>query len=224
MTSGGGKTETVPVFIISDEGIPREALVHFVRARPEYRVVGQSSVSEAESSSWEPQPAVVLVHAGTVRAETLATIKSLSGHRIPVVVLLRQHNPWLVHACRRVGATGLVAVEAAPSDLFAAINAAAMHKSYVDPLLVDALFDTVPGLNDMSPPELSTRESQVLRYLAYGCSNVQIARKLNVSTKSIETYRARLMEKLNLKGRTDVVRFALLTGILSPNDVDDIAS
>lgn len=221
---GEPQDTTVSIFIVSDEGIPRQALAHLLQARPEYKVVGHSDMAGAEFAACELRPAVVLMHAGNLSARTLGMIKYLSARNIPVVVLLRQRNPWLAHACHRAGATGLVLLEAAPVDLFSAVNAAAVHKRSVDPLLAGALFDTGPGLNGAVTPDLSARESQVLRYLAYGYSNVEIARKLKVSTKSVETYRARLMEKLDFKGRTDIVRFALMTGILSPNDVDDVAS
>lgn len=222
--SGHVPAKTVSLFIISDEGIPREALVHFFNARPEFHVIGSANVAEAQSASWEPRPSVVLIHSGVVSAQTLALITSLSARRIPAVVLLRQRNPWLVRAFHRAGATGLVSVEAMPSDLICSVNAAATHKRSVGPLLAVALFDSVSRLTDISMPDLSARESQVLKYIAYGYSNVQVAKHLKVSTKSVETYRSRLMEKLDLKGRTDIVRFALLTGILNPDDVESLAS
>lgn len=214
----------ISIFVVSDEAIPRDALVHLLKACPEYRVIGNTTVEGALSADWELRPAVALVHAGNLTPQVLALVKVLSARNIPVVVILRQRNAWQVQAYRKAGAIGLVLVEATSMQMFNVIRAAVMRRPSVDPVLAGALLETVSGPLTLSAPELSVREAQVLRYLAYGYSNVQIACRLTVSTKSIETYRSRLMEKLELRDRADIVRFALLTGILAASNVDDLAS
>lgn len=215
----------VSLVVISDEGIPAQALVHLLKARPGYNVVGESTIAGAESMVWDPPPDVAVIHVGAAGLHILGLVQALRARSIPTVMLLRHRSPWLVHACHRAGAVGLVHLESRSVHLFGALQAAAMGKSFIDPSLSEAVLETAQGPNGTFARELSARESQVLKYLAYGYNNAQIARKLNVSTKSVETYRARIMEKLQLKDRTDLVRFALITGVLAANDLcEDMAS
>lgn len=216
---------SIALFLIGNDGIPRDALTHLLQSHPEYNVVGKSSVADAASLTWDPKPDVILVLGSGAGGGFIEFVQSLKARKIPVVVLVRNRYPWLVRACYTAGATGVVVVDARTVDLFGAIDAAAAHRRFLDPSLSETVLGTLSGQHTSVPRELSARESQVLKYLAYGYINAQIAKKLNVSTKSVETYRARVMEKLQLNDRIDLVRFAVMAGILAVNDLDeDIAS
>ncbi|MCA1604457.1 MAG: response regulator transcription factor, partial [Acidobacteria bacterium] len=90
--------------------------------------------------------------------------------------------------------------------------------SYIEPTLagqvVSSYISRGSGLGAQSQGELSDRETQVLRLVAWGCSNKEIGAKLNISVKTVETYKVRLMGKLNLRSRVDMVRYALRQGLL----------
>src|SRR6185437_8770568 len=138
------------------------------------------TVAQIESARWNAPPAVVLIHAGTASARVLETIQWFKARNIAVVALIRNRNPWLVHAYHKAGAIGLVLIEGRTADLFDAVNAAAADKPFLDPLLSETVLEMSRGSRSMSSCELSARESQVLKYLAYGYSNAQIAVKLEV--------------------------------------------
>lgn len=215
----------ISLFVISDDGIPRQALIHLLNGQSDYKVVGESSIAAAKAAVGQVGPAVALINVGSAGARVLGLVEFLKTRNIPVVMLLRYSSAWLVRAYHAAGAIGFVLVQSNQSDLFRAIGSAAQRRPFVDPCLSDAVLELAPDPSREESRELSKREAQVLKYLAYGFNNAQVAQKLNVSTKSVETYRARLMGKLRLKSRTDLVRFALMTGILNGGHLDaDMAS
>jgi two-component system response regulator NreC len=116
----------------------------------------------------------------------------------------------------RAGASGYVLKKAADTDLLAAIRAAARGEVYLDPSLAKALVDEVmePRAACGETPVLSDREREVLRLIAQGHTNQQVADRLCIGVKSVETYKARLTEKLGLKGRAELFRYALQHGLL----------
>jgi two-component system response regulator NreC len=112
------------------------------------------------------------------------------------------------------GAVGYLVKKAADTELLSAIRAVHAGRTFVD-LTQSAGLAPVP--NDEQPrKKLSRREREVLRLLAQGHSNQQIADRIRLSVKTVETYRTRLSEKLGLKGRAELFRFASESGILDP--------
>jgi two-component system, NarL family, response regulator NreC len=211
----------ISVFVVSDQEILRQALVHLLRVEADYTVIGDSGVVGVESVAWSTPPAVVLIHAGSEIESLIELVQRLKSRDIPAVILLHERHPWLVHAFRKAGAFGLVLLEGRAAHLRSAIYAAALRRVFLDPLLFERVLETISGQKPGECCQLSFREAQVLKHVAFGCSNAQIAQKLKVSAKSVETYRARLMGKLQLHDRRDIVRFALMTGVLSTNDGDE---
>jgi two-component system, NarL family, response regulator NreC len=112
------------------------------------------------------------------------------------------------------GALGYVLSRATPRELYSAIRAVARGRRYIDPDLSEELFELLVKQAESGTKVLSQREEQVLKMLAYGHTLKEIASRLNISRKSIETYRARSREKLGLKTRADIVRYAIQTGML----------
>jgi DNA-binding NarL/FixJ family response regulator len=106
------------------------------------------------------------------------------------------------------GAAGYVVKKVADSELVSAIRAVHGGRTFVD---------LTQSLDPPSPKDLSRREREVLRLLAQGHSNQQIADRIRVSVKTVETHRTRLSVKLGLKGRAELYRFAVESGILDPN-------
>ena len=113
------------------------------------------------------------------------------------------------------GALGYVLPRTAARELSSAIRAASHGRRYIDPNLSEELFELLAQQAESGTKVLSQREQQVIRMLAYGHTMKEIASRLNISRKSIETYLARGREKLGLQTRADIVRYALQTGMLN---------
>jgi two-component system response regulator NreC len=137
-----------------------------------------------------------------------------------VLILTMHDDPAYLASALAAGAAGYVVKKVADSELLLAIRAVHAGRTFVDltqtlrpprhaePERVDA--------PRQPPKELSRREREVLRLLAQGHSNQQVADEIRLSVKTVETYRTRLREKLGLKGRAELYRFAVESGILDP--------
>jgi DNA-binding NarL/FixJ family response regulator len=164
------------------------------------------------------QPDVVLMdltmpgpHSGEVIRRVLQ-----ASPKTRVLVLTMHDDPAYLASAMAAGAAGYVVKKVADSELLSAIRAVHAGRTFVD--LTQSL-DTPPradpgGGTRERPKDLSRREREVLRLLAQGHSNQQVADKIRVSVKTVETYRTRLREKLGLKGRAELYRFAVESGIL----------
>jgi DNA-binding NarL/FixJ family response regulator len=136
-----------------------------------------------------------------------------------VLVLTMHDVPAYFRAALAAGATGYVVKRAADVELLAAIRDVHRGRTVLDPTLAARVVQgglrrrpTVPG--EGGPPLLSQREHEVLELVAQGYTNQQIADRLGLSVKTIETYRARLVEKLGLQSRAELVRYAMDSGLL----------
>jgi two-component system response regulator NreC len=122
---------------------------------------------------------------------------------------------------RWAGAAGYVVKKVADSELLSAIRAVHAGRTFVDlTQSLRAQTVTAAGAEAKRPKQLSRREREVLKLLAQGYSNQEVADKIRVSVKTVETYRTRLGEKLGLKGRAELYRFAVESGILDSAPAD----
>ena len=159
------------------------------------------------------QPDVVLMdlsmpgpHSGEVIRQVLR-----ASPKTRVLVLTMHDDPSYLASAMAAGATGYVVKKVADSELLSAIRAVHAGRTFVD--LTQSLGP--PPAKAERPKDLSRREREVLRLLAQGYSNQQIATQIKVSVKTVETHRTRLSEKLGLKGRAELYRFAVEFGILA---------
>ena len=113
------------------------------------------------------------------------------------------------------GVLGYVLLGATPQELFSAIRAASRGRRFIDPNLSDQLFESLAEQAEAGSKALGQRERQVVEMLAYGHTQKEIASRLNISGKSIYTYRARIRKKLGLRTRAEIVRYAIEVGILN---------
>jgi len=126
-----------------------------------------------------------------------------------VLILTMHDDPAYLASALSAGAAGYVVKKVADSELVQAIRAVHAGRTFVD-------LTRTTRPREQRPKNLSQREREVLRLLAQGHSNQQIAAQISVSVKTVETYRTRLSEKLGLKGRAALYRFAVESGILDP--------
>jgi DNA-binding NarL/FixJ family response regulator len=136
---------------------------------------------------------------------------------VAVVALTRHEDDTYLEELLRAGASGYVLKQSAPTAFLQAIRAVAAGGVYLDPAMTsrvaDGLLDHRPT-SDRSRGSISERESDVLRLIAIGHSNKEVAARLDISVKTVEVHKANAMRKLGLTGRVDVIRYAVLQGWL----------
>jgi DNA-binding NarL/FixJ family response regulator len=142
---------------------------------------------------------------------------SASAPQVAVVALTRYDEDAYVQALLGAGAAAYVLKQSASAELLKAVRAAAEGRRYLDVSLTDRMagaFIARHAPAEVQPARPTDREAEVLRLIAIGHSNKEIASRLDLSVKTIEVHKANAMRKLNLRGRVDIIRYALLQGWL----------
>jgi two-component system response regulator NreC len=143
-----------------------------------------------------------------------------------VLVLTMHDDPAYLRSALAAGASGYLLKRAVDAELLAAIRSVHRGGTFVDPRLANVLVqDVLAKRGAKAGPTrpvniLSDRELQVLRLVAQGYSSAEIAKRIFVSVKTVETYRSRFAEKLGLRTRSDVIRFAVQMGLLTPETLE----
>jgi two-component system response regulator NreC len=209
---------SIRVLIVDDHAVVRAGLRLLVDTEDDLEAVGEAgSAREAIFEARSLDPDVVLMDVVMPDQSGLEAVPQLL-HEHPetkVLVLSMQDDPRYVREAFAVGAKGYVLKEAADSELVAAIREVARGGRYVHPELGARLVaaETEERRRAEEDP-LSEREREVLRLLALGHTNQEIAKQLYISVRTAETHRAHIMQKLRLSTRAELVRYALGEGLL----------
>lgn len=212
--------ERIRILLADDHETVREGLKAILSAEPDFDVVAEVDSGTAAIAQVEAlNPAIVVMDVSMPGmnglAATQAIVQSHPGSR--VVVLTRHSERAYLLQLLRVGASGYVLKQSRSTSLISAIRAVARGNTYVDPAATNALIGDIPRPQTFSIKQLgsmTSREEEVLRRVAWGFSNKEIAADLDVSVKTIETHKTNVMQKLALRNRSDVIRFALALGWL----------
>jgi two-component system response regulator NreC len=217
-------TETT-VLIVDDHAVLRSGLRMLLEAQPDMSVVGEAGDALGGLDlARSLQPDIVLLDVTMPGQGGLDTLPALrrSAPSSRVLVLTMHDDEGYLRRALQSGAAGYVLKKAADSELIAAIRAVARGEMYVHPALTSSLLrDFLP---ESAPPTtdpwlgLSEREREVLTLVALGHTSAEIGERLSLSAKTVETYRARGMDKLGLRSRAALVRFALSRGLLTDDD------
>ena len=209
---------TIRVLIVDDHAILRAGLRRVLEAEPDIEVVGEAeSVERAVFESIAGRPDVVLMDVmmpGKSGIEgTPAVLQAVPAAK--VLVLSMQDDPRYVREAFEAGAAGYVLKEAADNEVIGAVRAVAAGERYVHPALGARLIAAEAEERRRAEQDpLSDREREVLRLLALGHTNQEIAKALFISVRTAETHRAHIMQKLRLTSRAELVRYALTEGML----------
>ena len=205
------------LLVVSDESIPRIALRHWLSSVPGVEVVGATTAKKAQHVAPDLGAEVIVFHAPRVTNGALVTIGAIRKQlpRAGIVVLSRETNPLLIKAALSAGAMAYLLLSSAPTDLISGIRAVLNGRRLLDPSLSEGLLNALLSKSSSAASPLSEREQQVLLLRALGHSAKEIAAALSISPKSVETYYTRIREKLKLRTRAEMVRYALENGILS---------
>jgi len=208
----------IRVLLADDHESVRQGLKLLIDAQPDMTVVGQAATGRT-AVEYAPQtsPHVVVMDVAMPDLSGLAATRELKRAMpdVAVVAWTRHDDEAYVHELLGAGASGYVLKRSPSSELLAAIRAAATGGRYLDTGLGARLAGAIGRSDDAaSPPRISDREKEVLRMMAVGHSNKAIADTLSISVKTVEVHKANAMKKLDLRGRIDVVRYAVLQGWL----------
>ncbi len=192
-----------------------------LEAQPDIEIAGEAGDgTEVVQQARALQPDVVLMDLTMPGPPSGEVIRQVLGAAptTRVLILTMHDDPAYLASALAAGAAGYVVKKVADSELLIALRAVHAGRTFVD--LTQTL--TPPPSQRKSgrgkqPTELSRREREVLRLLAQGHSNQQVADQIRVSVKTVETYRTRLREKLGLKERAELYRFAVESGLLNPD-------
>ena len=209
------------VYLADDHAVVRAGLKALINAQPEMEVSGEASDGRtACAQAQESQPDVVVMDVSMPElngAQATAQLKQACPH-IKVLALTVHEDKGYLRLLLEAGASGYVLKRAAAEELIHAIRTVAAGGVYLDPVLagkvVGSFVRNPSGKGASADDDLSEREAEVVRFIAAGHSNKEIARRLSLSVKTVETYKARSMEKLGLESRADLVRYALQRGWL----------
>jgi DNA-binding NarL/FixJ family response regulator len=206
------------VLLADDHSVVREGLAALVAAQPDMEVVAQaSSGREAVQLVQAHRPDVAVLDVSMPDGGGADAAEKIHAEcpQVRLLALTRHADQGYLRRMLRAGASGYVVKRAAGEALIGAIRTVASGGTYVDPSMAGALLARVirmPG-DAGSPhrprPSLSEREEQVLKLIAWGKSNKEVAAQLGISVKTAEFYKASALEKLQLRSRTDILRYAL---------------
>ncbi|MFN8465626.1 MAG: response regulator transcription factor [Caldilineaceae bacterium] len=213
----------IRVMLVDDHAMLRAGLQMAVSSQPDMEVVGQASNGrEVLEQAQSCRPDVVLMDISLPDVGG-AEMTELIRQELPAIRILaftRHGDPSYLRRMLQAGASGYILKNADASALLQAIRVVAAGGAYIDPVLAGSLVETVinrgGGAGSAQPAlsELTSRERDVLRLIAWGRSNKEIATQFGISIKTVEYYKAQATEKLQLHSRTDIVRYALTQGWL----------
>ena len=204
----------ITVLLADDHGIVRDGLRRVLEDNSEIKVIAEASDGEtAFDMAMEKQPDVAVIDISMPGMDGLEVVARMNSYcpKIPVLILTMHEEEQYVIRAMEAGAMGYVTKQSAPEQLVAAVKKIHSGGRYLTEKASEALaLRYIRGnKNKCAIESLSMRELQVLRKLACGSTNKEIAITYNISVKTVDTYRARLLKKLNLRNNAELSRYAI---------------
>lgn len=214
--------EQIRIVLVDDHHVVRQGLRLLLESAPDLMVIGEAASGEEaieHIEQWLPDVVVMdlLLPGGIDGVETTRQVRLLTP-QTQVVVLTSYTDENRVFAALRAGALGYVRKDADPLLLLNAIRAAARGQSSLDPAVARVLLEEM--VDEKAAGVLTEREKEVLRLLALGRSNREIAETLCVGSETIKTHVGNVLTKLHLAHRQQVMIYALKRGLISLDDLD----
>jgi two-component system response regulator NreC len=202
--------DAITIVIADDHQVVRAGLRLLLESESGFQVVAEAGdVATTERRVAAYHPRVLILDLNMPGEASLPAIPRLRGSSpiTNIVVLTMQNDPAFAREALRAGATGYVLKEAADSELVQAVRMAADGRTYLNPEL-GARLAAEPATPDGPPDDLSVRELEVLRLIALGHTNSEIASRLYLSVRTVESHRAHIQQKTRRTSRADLVAYA----------------
>jgi two-component system, NarL family, response regulator NreC len=208
----------IRILVVDDHAVVRSGLRRLIDEESDMRTVGEAgNVRDAIFEARSTKPDLVLMDVVMPGESGLEGLPKLLHEQpeVKVLVLSMQDDPRYVREAFAAGASGYVLKEAADNEVVNAIREVAAGGRYVHPELGARLIAAeAEAVRQAQEDPLSDREREVLRLLALGYTNQEIAKQLFISVRTAETHRAHVMQKLRLASRAELVRYAIAHGLL----------
>jgi len=211
----------IKVLLADDHSIVRAGLRRIVEESGDMEVIAEASDGrEAIQLVHNISPDVAVIDISMPGLDGLEVVSQLRSHypELPVLILTMHEEGQYVVRAIQAGAMGYITKQSAPEQLLTAIRRVYDGNRYLTDEAAEALaLRIAKGTNGQSPLDsLSMRELQVLRRLAMGHTNREIASAYHISIKTVDTYRARLLKKLDLRNNAELSRFAIQNNLIKP--------
>jgi two-component system response regulator NreC len=212
------------ILLVDDHETVREGIKLLINSQTDMEVIGEAANGEiAVKKTVELNPDVVVMDVSMPELNGMKAtkrIKTNSPH-VKVLILTRHTDDGYLQQLIQAGASGYVLKQSSPSQLLSAVRVVGEDKSFLDPTLTEKVMGGYirqsTALAGASKVHLTDREAKIIRLIAWGYSNKEIADHLQVSVKTVEAHKANSMKKLGITNRTDIVRYAILQGWLEDN-------
>lgn len=216
--------QKLKVLLADDHKLLRAGLKLLLQRNPDFAVVGEAADGEQTLQLFQQlEPDLLLLDLSMPKMDGLDCLREIKSRwpSAKVIVLTMHEDENYIKLAMQAGATAYVHKSAADTDLFKAIDAVQAGQLYLSQqdsnLLLNVLLKQDPAPVDNQAPYvlLSPREREVLRLIAHGYSMAEVAERLSLSIKTVDTYKTRLMEKLGTTRKSELVSYALKYGLLS---------
>jgi len=212
---------TTRLLLVDDHAVVRSGLRMLLENEHDVEIVGEAgNAEEAIAAAMTLNPNVIIMDIGLPDLSGIDATREIKK-RLPdvsIVALTIHEDEEYFFKMLEAGASGYVPKRAAPDELITAIRAAANGEVYLYPSLAKLLVrDFLNGgrpTDDQPPSDITSREQEILTYLAEGANNEEIAKALVISPKTVSRHRENIMRKLNLHSRAELVRYAIRKGII----------
>jgi two-component system response regulator NreC len=212
------------ILLVDDHEIVREGVKLLVNSQSDMQVVGEAANGEiAVKKTGELHPNIVLMDVSMPELNGMKATKRIRRlyPSVKILTLTRHTDDGYLQQLIQAGANGYILKQSAPNELINAIRVIGEGKSYLDPALTEKVMGGYirqsTAMSHASKVQITDRESEIIRYIAWGYSNKEIAERLQLSVKTVEAHKANSMKKLGMKSRIDIVRYAILQGWMEDN-------
>jgi two-component system response regulator NreC len=215
MESSAPGTRPIRIVLADDHAVVRRGLELLLDAEPDFEVVASvGDVDAAVRTTRGHKPDVLILDLNMPGGSSLEAIPRIrsSSPETQIAVLTMQDEPAFARQALGAGALAYVLKEAADDELVTAVRRAAAGETYLNPQLGARMAAEPPTPGP--PDDLSEREVEVLRMIALGYTNAEIAERLYLSIRTVESHRAHIQQKLRRSSRADLVRYALEHGLI----------
>jgi DNA-binding NarL/FixJ family response regulator len=209
----------IRVLVVDDHAVVRSGICRLLEGEDDIEVIGQTGTGhEGVKLVRELEPDVLVLDYGLPDLDGLEVTRQVVDMQIETRILVLTMHASEEYATRviRAGAAGFIVKAAPTEELLKAVRKVAARRIYVSPAVMERMVGRLgQPVADVPESVLSDRELQVLTRLARGLTTKEVAHALSLSASTVETYRSRILEKLDLRNNSDMTRFAIRRGLIS---------